>query len=111
VFRKGTSADKDAYSGFEGRDERGRALSEVLRKEGVSTIYVAGLATDYCVKATVLDGLDNGFEVCAVTDAMRPVDVTSGDGARALEEMKARGARLVTGKELTQQARRAERGR
>jgi nicotinamidase/pyrazinamidase len=63
---------------------------------------VVGLATDYCVRATVLDGLKAGYDVYAVTDAMRAVNVNPDDGAKALEEMALSGARLVTSDEVLQ---------
>src|SRR5262249_14921094 len=74
-FRKAATPDKDAYSEFEGTDETGRSLNDVLQRLGVKRLYVAGLATDYCVKATVLDGLKLGYEVYAITDGMRAVNV------------------------------------
>ncbi|HEY7547814.1 MAG TPA: bifunctional nicotinamidase/pyrazinamidase [Blastocatellia bacterium] len=104
LFRKATTPDRDAYSGFEASDEKGRSLDEALKQNGVKTIYVAGLATDYCVRATVLDGLKNGYEVVVVTDAMRAVEVNPGDGQRAIEEMRSRGARLVASRDIIQQA-------
>ena len=99
-FRKASSPDKDAYSEFEGTDEAGRTLDEALKSHAVKRIYVVGLATDYCVKATVLDGLRHGYEVYAVTDAMRAVNVDPDDGARALREMESAGARLVTSDQI-----------
>ena len=99
-FRKASSTDKDAYSEFEGVDENGRTLDQVLKSKGVKRIYVAGLATDYCVLATVLDGLKNGYEVFAITDAMRAVNVNPDDGRKALEEMARNGARLVVSDEV-----------
>lgn len=99
-FRKASSPDKDAYSEFEGVDESGRALDEMLKGENVSRVYVAGLATDYCVLATVLDGLKNGYEVYAITDAMRAVNVNADDGRKAIEEMARKGARLVSSDEI-----------
>jgi nicotinamidase/pyrazinamidase len=99
-FRKASSSDKDAYSEFEGVDENGRTLDEALKSRNVKRIYVAGLATDYCVLATVLDGLKNGYEVFAITDAMRAVNVNPDDGLKALEEMARNGARLVVSDEI-----------
>jgi nicotinamidase-related amidase len=99
-FRKASSQDKDAYSEFEGVDEMGRTLDEMLKSHNVSKVYVAGLATDYCVLATVLDGLKNGYEVYAITDAVRAVNVEPGDGRKALEQMAREGARLVTSGEV-----------
>jgi nicotinamidase/pyrazinamidase len=99
-FRKASSPDKDAYSEFEGVDEAGRTLDQTLRRRGVRSLFVAGLATDYCVRATVLDGLKYGFEVYVITDAVRAVNVNPGDGAKALAEMEAAGARLLDSEEL-----------
>lgn len=99
-LRKASSPDKDDYSEFEGRDEQGRSLDQVLKSHGVKRIFVAGLATDYCVLATVLDGLKLGYEVVAVTDAMRAVNVEPGDGAKALGQMSDAGAKLVTSEDV-----------
>ncbi|MFP5263361.1 MAG: bifunctional nicotinamidase/pyrazinamidase [Blastocatellia bacterium] len=99
-FRKASSPDRDAYSEFEGVDDRGRTLDETLKGRGVKRIFVAGLATDYCVLATVLDGLSNGYEVYAITDAMRAVNVDPDDGRKALEEMARKGAHLTVSEEL-----------
>lgn len=82
--------DKDSYSAF---DET--HLAEDLRREGVQELWIGGLATDYCVKNTVLDGLKNGFKVNVVEDAMRAVDTQPGDGDRAIAEMRAAGAKMV----------------
>jgi nicotinamidase/pyrazinamidase len=95
-FRKASSPDKDDYSEFAGNDEHGRSLDEVLKGYGVEKIYVVGLATDYCVLETVLDGLKLGYEVYAVTDAMRAVNVEPDDGEKALYKMASSGAHLVT---------------
>ncbi|MCI0491004.1 MAG: nicotinamidase [Blastocatellia bacterium] len=108
-FRKAASPDADAYSEFEGTDESGRSLDEALKARHVRRLYVTGLATDYCVKATVLDAIKNGYEVFAITDAMRAVDVEPDDGAKALEEMKSRGAHLVTSREVLEYAEEASR--
>ena len=99
-FRKASSPDKDDYSEFAGKDERGNSLDEVLRRNAVKSIYVVGLATDYCVLETVLDGLKYGYEVYAVTDAMRAVNVKPDDGEKALRRMEANGAHLVTSREV-----------
>jgi len=99
-FRKASSPDKDDYSEFAGKDDRGRSLDELLKSEGVKTLYVVGLATDYCVLETVLDGLNYGYEVYAVRDAMRAVNVNHGDGEKALERMASAGAHIVTSDEV-----------
>ena len=82
--------DEDSYSAFDGTD-----LALQLRQLGVEEVWVGGLATDYCVKNTVLDALKEGFGVKALTDAMRAVEVNPGDGERAIEEMRAAGASIV----------------
>lgn len=98
VFKKGFVPDREAYSGFEGRLDGqidGPTLGAWLRDHGVSHIYVGGLATDYCVKATVLDGLKEGFRVSVIRDGIRAVDVAPGDGDKAIEEMTRAGALFV----------------
>jgi nicotinamidase/pyrazinamidase len=97
VFLKGTGNRDDGYSAFEATNEN---LAEYLRRHGVEELYVTGLATDYCVRATVLDALREGFRTYVVTDAVRAVNVSPGDGERALEEMRRAGAILVTSEEL-----------
>jgi len=92
VFSKGTALDEDGYSGFEGKSEEGLDLASELKKSGVEHIYVGGLATDYCVRHTVLDGLRNGFTVTLLEDAVRGVDVNPGDSERAVKEMIEAGA-------------------
>jgi nicotinamidase/pyrazinamidase len=102
-FRKASSPDKDDYSEFAGKDDRDRTLDQVLKSRAVKKLYVVGLATDYCVLETVLDGLKLGYEVYAVTDAMRAVNVNPGDGANALQKMADSGANLVTSDEVLNQ--------
>ncbi|MEK6325609.1 MAG: bifunctional nicotinamidase/pyrazinamidase [Acidobacteriota bacterium] len=98
-FRKASSPGKDDYSEFEGKDAQGRSLDELLKSHGVDKLYVVGLATDYCVLETVLDGIKYGYEVYAVTDAMRAVNVNPDDGEKALQKMAQAGAHLVTSDE------------
>lgn len=87
VVSKGLG-DEDGYSAFENTD-----LASILREHNIEQIWIGGLATDYCVKNTVLDALRQGFRVNLLTDAMRPVDLTPGDGLRALEQMRQAGAK------------------
>jgi nicotinamidase/pyrazinamidase len=89
VISKGLG-DEDCYSAFDGTD-----LDLQLQRLGVQEIWVGGLATDYCVKNTVLDALKNGYTVKAFKDAMRPVDVNAGDGDRAIQHMAQAGAEIV----------------
>jgi nicotinamidase/pyrazinamidase len=91
VVRKGTGGE-DGYSGFSMKDPEGDTVTETglrdqLERWGVRRIVVCGLATDYCVKATSLDGLDAGFEVVLLQDAISAVDLEAGDGERAIAEM------------------------
>ena len=88
VVSKGLG-DEDNYSAFDGT-----TLAEELRWQGVREVWVGGLATDYCVKQTVLDALRAGFRVRALRDAMRAVNLQPGDGERALSEMRAAGAEV-----------------
>ncbi len=88
---KATTPQADAYSGFQGTD-----LASDLHARGVRRLIVGGLATDYCVLNTARDGIDLGFEVLVLTDAVRAVDVKPGDGAKAEAEMQHHGAVLTS---------------
>ncbi len=90
VVDKGQAIDTEGYSGFEGT-----GLAEVLRARGVDTVDVAGLALDYCVRATALDAKAAGFDVVVHRGATRAVDVNPGDGERAVEELRAAGIAVV----------------
>lgn len=97
--RTGSNSD-DGYSGFTTRDlrtgeERPTELEGLLRSHGVERVVVCGLATDYCVRATVLDALRLGFETTVLADAVAAVDLVAGDGDRAIDEMRAAGAVIV----------------
>jgi nicotinamidase/pyrazinamidase len=95
VIDKGQDPSSQGYSGFQ--DTR---LGDLLRERGVDRLFVAGLATDYCVKNTVLDARREGFDVTVIEDAVRGVDVETGDSERALEEMERAGAHLATSREI-----------
>jgi nicotinamidase/pyrazinamidase len=92
VVSKGTDPQREAYSAFQGTD-----LARRLQEAGVRRLWVGGLALDYCVQATVIDGLDAGFEVHLILAATRPVNVRPDDGRRALERMQSAGARFEGG--------------
>ena len=96
VVSKGMGAQEDAYSAFQARDEAGNSLADLLRQHGTDRVYVGGLATDYCVKATVLDALANGFQATLLVDASRGVNVQPGDAERAIEAMVRAGAAVAT---------------
>lgn len=94
-IRKGTDGE-DGYSGFTMADPTtgktsSTGLAELLRQRDVTRVVVVGLATDYCVKATALDGVELGFATVVLQDAVRPVDLNPGDGERALAEMREAG--------------------
>jgi nicotinamidase/pyrazinamidase len=99
VVDKAQDPYTQGYSSFHGGN-----LAEVLREQDVDHVYVAGLATDYCVKNTVLDAVREGFDVTVVTDAIRGIDVKPGDSERAIDEMRRAGADLVTSAELLERA-------
>jgi nicotinamidase-related amidase len=92
VVVKATAADRDAYSAFDGT-----GLASFLREHGVTRLRIGGLATDYCVRASALDALREGFAVDVLAPAVRAVDVAPGDGERALDELAAAGAQIVDG--------------
>jgi nicotinamidase/pyrazinamidase len=97
--RKGTNGE-DGYSGFTMREPVSGAtvpteLDGLLRSRGIRRVVIGGLATDYCVRATVLDAIALGYEARVLVDCVRPVEVEPGDGERALAEMARAGAVLV----------------
>jgi nicotinamidase/pyrazinamidase len=102
VFPKGTDPAIDSYSGFYDNGKRkATGLGDWLRAQGVDDVTVLGLATDYCVRATALDAVGLGFTVTLVEDGCRAVDLHPGDGARALDELRAAGVRIVRSEALT----------
>jgi nicotinamidase/pyrazinamidase len=96
IISKATTRDAEAYSGFQGT-----GLTVLLNGQGITRVFVCGLATDYCVKATAVDARREGFDVILLEDAIRGVEVHSGDCAKALEEMKATGVRFAKTTDLT----------
>jgi nicotinamidase/pyrazinamidase len=101
VFPKGTDPAVDSYSGFwdNGR-RRSTGMGDWLRAQDVTSVAVLGLATDYCVKFTVLDARTDGFAVTVLADGCRAVELAAGDGARALDAMRAAGATIADSTEL-----------
>ena len=101
VVHKGVNGE-DGYSGFSARDPLTEEtvptqLPHLLEDQGVSKVVVVGLATDYCVRSTVLDALERGLATTLLADAIRAVDLEPGDGDRALAEVEAAGAVIVRG--------------
>jgi len=100
IFYKGVDPDIDSYSAFfDNASRRSTGLDAYLCDQGIEEIYIAGLATDYCVRATALDGARLGFEVNVVADGCRAVDLRPGDGTRAFQTMRAAGVRILASRE------------
>ena len=89
IVSKAENPDEDSYSAFGGTN-----LADRLRRAGVKSIWIGGLAEDYCVRATALDAINQGFKVHLISGATRAVNVHPGDGERALEEVRRAGGLL-----------------
>jgi nicotinamidase/pyrazinamidase len=101
VFRKGMDPNLDSYSGFFDNGRRASTgLGEYLASQGVGAVYVCGLATDYCVKATALDAVSQGFRTHLVEDACRGVELKAGDIREAVGQMRAQGVLVVQSGDL-----------
>jgi len=100
VIDKGTVAETDGYSGF-----AATSLEQDLKDNGVKRVFVAGLATDYCVKATALDAKAAGLDVVVLSDAAAAVNVDHGDEKRALEELREAGVVVTTSSRVHGNAR------
>jgi nicotinamidase/pyrazinamidase len=96
ILSKGMNPERDdEYSDFQAVTELGVPFDQFLREHGISMLYVCGIATDYCVRTTVIDALNYGFSVTLLKDAIRGVDLKPGDSLRAIQEMIAAGATLT----------------
>jgi nicotinamidase/pyrazinamidase len=94
-FHKGTDREIDSYSGFfDNGHRRSTGLNEYLRGHDVTDVYVMGLATDYCVKATAIDARSLGFGTTLVLDACRGVELHEGDVERAVAQMRSAGVMI-----------------
>ena len=91
IISKGTEAGIEAYSGFQHT-----RLTALLRERKIQSVWIGGLATDYCVKSTVLDAVKAGFEVLFLEDASKGVGLQPGDIERSQNEMIKSGARKFT---------------
>jgi nicotinamidase-related amidase len=100
IISKATNPRKESYSGFDGTE-----LEAELRKEDITRVFVGGLATDYCVKNTVLDALRLGFETVLLDDAAKGINRNPRDSAEALEEMTRKGATTTRFSEITESSR------
>jgi nicotinamidase/pyrazinamidase len=96
IVRKGMNPEADSYSGFFDDDCRPTGLDGLLKSLNIDELHVCGLATDYCVKFTVLDALKLGYEVKVHLAACRAVNLEEGDEQRAVEEMRKGGAEIIS---------------
>jgi nicotinamidase/pyrazinamidase len=96
IVSKGQDPDDAGYSAFQGETGGGLSLLKDMRGRGIDRLYVGGLATDYCVKHSVLDARRAGLDVTVLLDGVAGVDRTPGDSARAIEEMRQAGASIAT---------------
>ncbi len=96
IFTKGTDPTIDSYSGFfDNGHRKATGMGDWLKEQGVDTVYVMGLATDYCVKFTVLDALELGFTTYLLQDASRGVNLSPGDVDKAVVEMAEKGVKVI----------------
>lgn len=95
VFDKGTGNTDDGYSAFEATNKN---LNEFLKSHDVDEVYICGLTTEYCVKSTAMDALENGYKTFLFTDAIAPVNAEPGDEEKALDELQEAGVIFLTSK-------------
>ena len=100
ILSKGMDPEKDSYSAFQAEDANGMEFLNFLKIFGIGELYIGGLATDYCVKSSVIDATKFGFKVRLLIDAIKGVDLNPGDSQAALKEMVKNGARKITLKDL-----------
>ncbi|MFN8576200.1 MAG: bifunctional nicotinamidase/pyrazinamidase [Candidatus Sericytochromatia bacterium] len=101
VFQKGTDVNVDSYSGFFNNDHKSETgLNNYLKTQGIEELYITGLATDYCVKYTVIDALNLGYKVNLVIDAVRGVNLNPNDVENSIKEMENSGAKIIKSSEI-----------
>ncbi len=96
IISAGITEEQQGYSGFEGVDHSGKSLEEVLQSMQITRLFACGLATDYCVKMTVVQALKLGFQVDLLTDAIKGINLQPTDSQKAINEMAELGAKLTT---------------
>ncbi len=100
-FHKGVNPHIDSYSAFfDNEKKRATGLADYLKAKNLTELFLAGLTTDYCVRYSALDALSLGFSVTIIRDACRAVDLHEGDGEKALQEIKAKGAKIVLSSDI-----------
>lgn len=101
IFVKGTDPTLDSYSAFfDNAHRRSTGLGEWLRQQGVTEVFIGGLATDYCVKFSALDSVGAGFRTAFIADASRGVNLRAGDVEQAVAHMRQAGVRMVSSRDL-----------
>ena len=101
IFYKGTDRMVDSYSTFyDNARLKSTGLADYLTSRGVQELYIAGVATDYCVLYSALDALEHGFEVHVISDACRAINLNPGDEAKAFQLMQEKGAKIITSAEV-----------
>jgi nicotinamidase/pyrazinamidase len=103
IVSKGMDPTDDGYSAFEAETADGVPLETALRRAGVGRLFIGGLATDYCVRASVLDAADKGFRPVLLEDAVRGIDIEPGDVERAMDDMEDAGATRATVEAVAEQ--------
>lgn len=97
---KGMDPLKDSYSAFQAEEISGAGFLQLLKLLKVTELYIAGLATDYCVKFSTADALKHGFKVRILLDGIMGVDLKKGDSQRAIDQMRRKGAKMITLKDM-----------
>ncbi len=100
ILYKGTLAEEDGYSAVTAKDENKKELKRLLMDKGIDEVYVCGLATDYCVKSSVLDLIKEGFKVFLLIDAVKAVNLKANDGENAIKEMSESGVVIIKKDEI-----------
>lgn len=100
ILSKGMDPQIDSYSAFQADDQNGMSFINLLKVLGIEELYIAGLATDYCIKSSAIDALRNGFKVKLLMDAIKGVDLKPGDSQDAIREMSQNGAQKITLREV-----------
>lgn len=100
IISKGMDPESDSYSAFDGVDERGMPFLRRLQGSGITELYVGGLATDYCVRHSVLEACRAQFKVYLLMDAVKGVNLAADDARKAVAEMAEAGAYQITLQEM-----------
>lgn len=101
IFTKGTDKQIDSYSGFfDNGHKKSTGLSDFLKEQGVTTLFIAGLALDYCVKYSAIDAINEGFETYLITDATKAVNLSEGDDISAIKVLKDIGVKMISSTDI-----------